>query len=288
VLVAQMQANGNLTAQGALDVFVRLLTAWEWRRSALPIVQQVGRVLNQHPALTVPLDALWHMVEIAAETKDEALVRVATKRITAELETIEDEAALTDLLLRLVNETAWHTVTRQNIIAWWRSFARGATLARLQRIDKALDSKKSLEDLRAVVGTILAFRKMLGKRTLQQFAWDVGIAYGILQALTESFDPSTKRPNPFDQATMRAELDARADELTPHEQKIMANNLKELAALIGGLGDNRSKASLMRRGDDVDRLLMTGEQTPHSAVDALKWLSGYLSGTQEKDEEGEE
>ena len=109
-----------------------------------------------------------------------------------------------------------------------------------------------------------------------------------MQALSESFDPSPKRSVSFEQATMRAELDSRANELTPHEQQILANNFKELGQLISGMGDNRSKASLMRRGDDVDRLLMAGDQQPQSAVDALKWLAGYLSGSQEKEVDSEE
>jgi hypothetical protein len=54
------------------------------------------------------------------------------------------------------------------------------------------------------------------------------------------------------------------------------------------MADNRSKASLIRRGDDVDRQLMSGEQQPHSAVDALKWLAGYLGGTQDKPEPDED
>jgi hypothetical protein len=44
----------------------------------------------------------------------------------------------------------------------------------------------------------------------------------------------------------------------------------------------------MRRGDDLDRQLMAGEQQPHSAVDALKWMAGYLGGTQEKTDEAAE
>lgn len=287
-LMSQMQTAGELTPQGSVDVLMRLLTAWEWRRSAMPLVLQLGRLLNQNPTLTINADALWHMLALANESKDEALLRVAVRRLTADIETIEDETTLTERLLRLVNETAWHTSTRQNLIVWWRGFARSATLARLQRIDKALDGKKPLDELRAIVQTILAFRKLLGKRSLQQFAADVSATFSVLQAFNESFEPSPKRPFSFDQTTMRAEIDAHADELTPHEQKIMANNLKELAQLIGSMGDNRMKASLMRRGDDIDRLLMTGEQIPHSAVDTLKWLSGYLSGTQEKDEEDEE
>jgi hypothetical protein len=41
---------------------------------------------------------------------------------------------------------------------------------------------------------------------------------------------------------------------------------------------------LIRRGDDLDRDLMSGEQTPHSAVDAMKWLAGYWGTSTEKEE----
>jgi hypothetical protein len=157
------------------------------------------------------------------------------------------------------------------------------TTAHLQRIDRTLaDSRHALDDLRIVVQSVIAFRRMLGKRSLAQFAEDVATTYAILQGLAESFDPTSKRPASFDPATIRLELDARAEELSPHELKILANNFKELAQAITAMADNRSKASLIRRGDDVDRQLMTGEQQPHSAVDALKWLAGYLGGTQDK------
>jgi hypothetical protein len=135
--------------------------------------------------------------------------------------------------------------------------------------------------------TVMAFRRLLGKRTLDQFAEAVGTAYDVLEAFAESFDPSPKRGSSFDETTIRAELEARAEELSPHARKILANNLKDLAGLVAEMGDNRSKASLRRRSEDVDRALMTGDQVPHSAVDALKWLSGYLSGAHDTDTDAE-
>jgi hypothetical protein len=287
-LIAQLQTEGDLTAQQAADIYMRLLTAFEWRKSALPIVHQLVRTIQHHPGLVVSQDVLWHLLDLADEQKDESIVRVVVRRMTADMEAVEDEPVLAERLLRLVTETTWHAPTRQYVTTWWRTTMRNASLARLQRIDKALDGKKPLEELRTIVQTVIAFRKLLGKRNLQQLATDVATAYAIMQALSESFDPSPKRSVSFEQATMRAELDARSNEITPHEQQILANNFKELGQLISSMGDNRTKASLMRRGDDVDRLLMTGDQQPQSAVDALKWLAGYLSGSQEKEDANEE
>lgn len=287
-LAAQLQTGGDLTAQHLVDLYIRLLTALEWRKSALPIVHQLVRTLQHQAGVTVSLDVLWQLLQRAEELKDESIIRVVVRRITADLEGVEDEAVLVERLLRLVTETQWHAPTRQYIVTWWRTTMRATTLARLQRVDKVLDGKKPLEDLRAIVQTVLAFRRLLGKRNLQQLATDVATAYAIMQALSDSFDPSSKRPASFEQVTMRAELDSRSSEITPHEQQILANNFKELAQLITGMGENRTKASLMRRGDDVDRLLMAGDQQPQSAVDTLKWLAGYLSGGQEKDDVSEE
>jgi hypothetical protein len=52
------------------------------------------------------------------------------------------------------------------------------------------------------------------------------------------------------------------------------------------MGDNRSKSSLVRQ--NVDRSLLSGEHQPESAVDTLKWMAGYLDGTQGRSGEGEE
>ncbi len=288
-LIAQMIAVGDLTQQEAVDVYVGLLIAWDWRRSSLEIMEHLARTIQQHAHLEIQPEVIWHLLAVAGDMKEEFITRVALRRLTADLEVLEDDDLLLDDLQRLSTLLAWSAAARAQLLAWWRGFSHEQTTARLQRIEKWLsDGKRALDDLRMVVQAVLAFRRMLGKRTLSQFAEEVTTAYGILQGLSESFDPSPKRALSFDPATIRLELDARAEELSPHELKILANNFKELAQLIATMADNRSKATLMRRGDDVDRQLMTGEQQPHSAVDALKWLAGYLSGTQEKSEEDEE
>jgi hypothetical protein len=158
----------------------------------------------------------------------------------------------------------------------------------LGRIDKLLDGKRALEDFHNILETTLAFRRMLGKRSLQDFAKALDTAFSILEDLSESFDPSPRRAVNFDEGTIRAELGARETELSDQERQILAKNFKELAQLIGDMGDHRSKANLMRRGENIDRQLMTGEQQPVSAVDAMKWMSGYLDGTHDKADDEDE
>ena len=287
-LIGQVIAVGDLTQQGAVDVYITLLDAWEWNRDYLPLMAQLARAVQQAPSLTVSDDVLWQLLAVAAEAKEELIARVVVRRITAELETIDADATLAEDLQTLIESIQWNQHLRGQVITWWRGFARAQSQTRLQKLEKQFESRRALDDLRTINQSLLAFRKMLGKRPLSQFAGEVSIAFVVLQALAESYDPSTKRPGGFDPATIRAEFDARKEELSPHDLKILANNFKELAQLVGAMGDNRSKATLMRRGDDVDRQLTTGEQSPHSAVDALKWMAGYLSGMHEKPEEGEE
>ena len=43
----------------------------------------------------------------------------------------------------------------------------------------------------------------------------------------------------------------------------------------------------MRREDDIERGLVSGEQHPQSAIDMMKWLSGLLDGTQARSAEDE-
>jgi hypothetical protein len=292
-LIAQLMAVGDLTQQDAVDVYVGLLTIWNWRESALVIMEQVARAIQQHPALELDPEVIWHLLEVAAELKEDFIARVALRRLTTDLETLDDDDLLVEGLQRVIPLLAWNGAARTQLLSWWRTYVHEQATARLQRIDKTLpdtggDGKRTLDDLHHILQTVLSFRRMLGKRSLNQFAEDVGTAYAILQGLAESFDPSSRRSVSFDPATIRMELDSRAEGLSPHELQILANNFKELAQLISEMADNRSKATLMRRGEEVDRQLMTGEQQPHSAVDVLKWLSGYLSGTQEKPDESDE
>jgi hypothetical protein len=287
-LIAQILAVGDLSQQGVVDLYIALLDLADWDRSALPMMAQLARAVQQSPTISVPDDVLWQLLTVAADAKDELIARVVSRRITTELESVEDDPVLAEDLRQLVEQIQWNPHVRGQLMTWWRGFARAQSLSRLQKLDKVLDGSRALDELRTVVQSLVAFRKMLGKRALSRFAEDISVAFSVLQALAESYDPTPKRTVGFEPATIRAELDARMEELSPHDLKILANNFKELAQLIGGMGDNRSKATLMRRSDDVDRQLVTGEQQPHSAVDALKWMAGYLSGMHETSEEEEE
>lgn len=245
--------------------------------------------------IKISTESLWRLLAAASEMRDEAITRAVLRRLTLEIETFEDADDVIDALIEMFDLLVWSAPARHQVIAWWRDFAREQTPARLGRLDKVLiermgeGGRRPLDDLHEILGAIMSFRRMLGKRSLSEFAEDVRTAYDVLQALSESFDPSPRRPLSFDASTIRAEIDDRAADLPADERQILANHFKELAAVISEMAEHRSKANLIRRGEDVDRQLMSGEQSPHSAVDVLKWMSGYLSGTQhDRDDDTDE
>ena len=127
-------------------------------------------------------------------------------------------------------------------------------------------------------------RRIMGNRTLEEFSEDVATTYTLLQALSEGFDLSDKL---VDSTTIRNEIDARADELPIELRPVLSTNLKELAQIVTTLSDNRSKPSLIRSDDSIERQLLKGEQDPQSALDVMRWLSGYLEGVQKEDNSAE-
>jgi hypothetical protein len=261
-----------------------MLEANQWQRPMVPVAEQIARTIQQQPGLILNAERIWKMLHFAVETRTELIARVMTKRIIADLEKAEIERPFADQLLKLSELTQWNQSARQVVSHWWRDYIRQQPLPRLQQLEKLLENKKALDEPRTTLNTMISMRKVFGKRTLEEFAEAIGTAYTVLQALSDSFDPESRHIVAIDQNTLRAELESREEEITPDARRVLAKNLKELGALIADMAEHRSRASLIRREEEVERQLMTGEQQPQSAIDMMKWLSGYLEGIQEEDE----
>jgi hypothetical protein len=289
-VVAQLIANGLLSQQGAAEVYIALLDAAQWDADRFDWAEQLARLMQQHPEVVLTTEALWQTIGIASELKEDFTARAALRRLTIVLEAeSSDESGFAASVIRLSNLLHWSGSARSGLLAWWREYTHNAQTAHLQRLERALPERspegRRADDLRAVLGTTLAYRRMLGKRSLSQFAEDVSTTFSIIQSLAEAFDTSSRRVLIFDPPTFRAEIEAHLEEIPIHERKILANHLKELAHLITAMVEQRSKATLVRRSEDIDRMLMTGDLDPHGAVDTIKWLSGLISGAQQDDDD---
>lgn len=293
-VIGQLMAAGTIEHQAVVNVYVELLNLREWRQTALPFVEQIARLIQQHPTLDVEPEIIWRLLDVAMAARSELVARVGAQQVFSDIEEMDAaeesaadmDARLIETLLRLHDSLQWSQQARNHLLKWWRGFVHQQSLARLVRLDKAMESKKSLADCRSIVQTSLAFRRMLGNRTMAEFADAINVVYSVLEDISESFDPSPKQSTRFDMETMRAELDAMRDDISDQQWRILAKNFKELAALIGLMGDQRSRGSLVRQ--NVDRQLLAGEQQPESAVDAMKWMAGYLDGIQDRNTEDSE
>ncbi len=52
-------------------VYVGLLAEWDWRGSALEVMEQLARAMQQHSELEVAPEVIWHLLAIASELKEE-------------------------------------------------------------------------------------------------------------------------------------------------------------------------------------------------------------------------
>jgi len=248
-----------------------------------------ARLLYQHAE--IPVEASWMMrlLEMATESRSETMMKVALKRMLHDYEEMPTEAGLIEGLVKLRKLTAWSPMARTILLGWWRNYARQQSAAQLQKLEKILDSKRipGLEDeVRGILQTALAVRRVIGQRSLEEFAREVNTACRVLQALADGFDPDDKSSVAVDSAMLKTFLMSRSDELAPDVRQVLATDLKTLAHVITSLAENRSKPTLLSRDDSLDRALMSGDQPPESALDVMKFLSGFLDGTQQNRHEG--
>lgn len=287
VLTNHLVVDETLTEQQGIDLYRRVAASRDWDIQVLPLVEQIARSIQRNPELNVPMDILWRMLVIAGESKTELVARVVTRRILLQVGESKDENQPVDTLLRLHERLQWNSSVYGYVINWLREYAKKQSISRLQQLKKALEGKRPLEDAYAIVETAIAVRKMMGNRTLAEFAQDINTSYAILQALSDAFDPLNRQPIDFDPLTARAELDSDTEALSPDERSVLAKNLKELAQLVITMSEHRRKATLIRSEENIERQLFTGEQHPQSAIDTMKWLSGYLNGAQDKGKQDE-
>lgn len=279
---------GKLTYAQAAALYGSLV-----QRDVLPHADQLAdplaRLLYQHAEVDVEPSWMLRLLEIAAETRSEPMMKVALKRMLFDCEEMPTETAQVDALIKLRKLTSWSTMARTLFLGWWRGYARQQSVAQLQKLEKLLETKRipGLEDeVRGILQTALAVRRVIGQRTLEEFAREVNIACRVLQALADGFDPEDKDSAPVDAATLKSFLTSRAEELAPDVRQVLATDLKTLAHVVTSLAENRTRPTLLSRDDSLDRALMSGEQPPESALDVMKFLSGFLDGSQQHRHEG--
>ena len=268
----------ELPRQIIVDSVLALLRMRAWNQEALPLAELLVRTLRQDESLRIGDESLWQLLDYAAARRSETVARIAGRRLFQTRCTSASEPQLTALLLRLQEVLGWSATLQMQLTDWWRAWARTLGMADLTHLDEVLAASRPLLRKREIVQTILAFRRMLGTDDMQEFAARIDSVFDLLQHLSQAFDPRNNQPSGFDAETFRAELSANGEEMSHNARAVLAHDLRELAQLIGAMGDRRSHNTLVR--PNIERQLLAGEHAPESAVDALKWIAAWLEHSQ--------
>jgi len=273
----------NVSSTDVMTTYFELLDVLGWDETTQPMIEAAARLLNQNTNATVSARHYARLFDASTMLKLESPARTAMNRLLSDLMVSEDSAQVVSEIVRIYKKIAWSKPLLETFNVWWRNYTHASSLVQLQRLDRELDAYRILDTQRQILQTAIAMRKLLGNRNLLEFADAVNTTYSVLESISDAFDKS--QLTDVDPLTVRNELDAFSDDIPPDERHILSKNLRELAQLIVKMSDKRSKSSIMRSDEAIDRQLMYGSANPQGSIDVMKWIAGYLGGTHQKDEE---
>ena len=273
----------NVSPKNVVDTYLELLDYWGWDASTQQMIESVGRSLIQNPTLVVFPRHLWKLFEASNALKLESTTRVAMTRLLQQFSQDNNQESIVSEIDRIYRQILWSKPLQATFNTWWREYTQTCSFGQLQRLDKDLEGHRILEPQQEILQTAVAMRRLLGNRDLVDFAEAVNTTFSILESITDAFDKG--QLTELDSETIRNELDALSGDLPLDARHILAKNLRELAQYITQMADKRSKPSLMKSDEVIERQLLQGETNPQGSIDVMKWMAGYLGGTHNIDED---
>lgn len=266
-----------VSSQEIIDTYFTLLDYYEWAPETQPMMEALVRLMGSHPTLNVSYRHLWKLCETCNALQIETATRVSINQLLQQFAEEEDTAAVVAGIARIGRQIHWSRTLPAALNSWWRGYAHTRTLMQLQRIEREMDAQRHLETPKQILKTVMAMRRLMHDRDPAEFAAALNTACALIENIADAFDAA--RLTEIDSPAIRRELDDVSAELSTDEQHVLANNLRDLAYRITFMANNRSKPSLMRSDDSIDRHLMLGEANPQGSIDMMKWIAGYLGGT---------
>jgi hypothetical protein len=223
---------------------------------------------------------LWKQFENCNRLQIENATRISIVQLLQQLGHEDDQSMVVEGVSRLSKQGGWSKSLLATLNTWWRDYTHGLTMVQLQKLERELEGQRQLEAQRQILKTVLAMRRWMHNRAATEFASAVNSAFSIMEHLAEAFDSG--QLTEIDPLTLRRELDSFGAELSADERHILANNLRNLAHLVTDMAEHRSKPSLIRSDDSIERQLARGEANPHGSIDMMKWIAGYLDGAHQR------
>lgn len=270
----------NVAPQNISDTYLALLDYWQWSPETQPMIEALARLIGQYPSLDISNRHLWQLFETCNAMHLDSATRVVVNQLLKQVQTHENAGDIVRDTARIYRAISGNKTVNTTVANWWRNFTQTCSLVQLQQINRELEAQRVAEAPREILQSAIAMRKLMGTRDLVEFAEAVSMAYSILENITDAFDKASLE---VDANTVRRELDNVEGDLSTEERYVLAKNLRELAQLVTQMSDKRSKPSLMRSDEVIDRQLLHGESTPQGSIDVMKWIAGYLDGAHNED-----
>ncbi|MCY4537581.1 MAG: hypothetical protein OXE52_05045 [Chloroflexi bacterium] len=271
-----VSGSDNLAPRDVIDAYFGMLDFYDWEPATQPLMEALARLMAKNHALHVSYRHLWKCFESCSGLQLETATRTIVTHFFQQFEDEEDIPLVVEGIARLWRQGSWSRSLLNTLYDWWREHTHRCTLTQLHRLERELEAHRHLEPLKQILRTALAMRRWMPDRDPANFAQAINAACTLVEHITDAFDHA--HLTEIDPHTVRRELALVRDVLSADERHILANNLRNLAHLMTQMAEKRSKPSLIRSDDSIDRQLNLGEAHPHGSIDMMKWVAGYLDG----------
>jgi len=266
----------NAPTQELIDAHFSLLDYYQWEPQTQRLMEALSRVMAKNHEAQISYRHLWRLFAACHELEIEGATRIAMTHLLLQYAHEEDPSALVDGIARIWRQIGMRKALQESVNAWWRNYTHRLNLTQLQRLERALDQQRGMETQKHILYSVLAMRRWLHSQDPFELAQSINATYTILEHFSEAFDAAHIQE--IDSNTIRRELDEVGAGLSSEQRHILANNLRNLANRITQMAEKRSKPSLIRSDDSIERQLQQGEANPHGSIDMMKWIAGYLDG----------
>ena len=259
-----------------IDTYFTLLDYYQWEPETQRLMEALSRQMAKHHDVQVSYRHLWKLFDSCHELEIEGATRVSMTHLLLHYGEEEDLAVVVEGLARICRQIHWSKALQAAVNSWWRNYTHSLSLSQLQRLERELEPQRHLEPQKHILYSALAMRRWLHSQGPVEFAESINTTYSILEHITDAFDAA--HIHEIDSYTIRREVDEVSRGLSSDQRHILANNLRNLAHRITQMAEKRSKPSLIRSDDSIERQLQHGEANPQGSIDMMKWIAGYLDG----------
>jgi hypothetical protein len=263
-------------ASEVIDTYFALLDYYRWEPQTQRLMEALSRLLAKHHEAQVSYRHLWRLFDSCHSLEIEGATRISMTHLLLQYGEEEDLATVVDGVARVCRQIGWSKPLLAAVNAWWRNYTHGLSLTQLQRLERELEPQRHLEAQKHILYSVVAMRRWLHSQDPLELADSISTTFTILEHFADAFD--AEHIHEIDSHTIRRELDDVGRGLSSEKRHILANNLRNLAHQVTQMAEKRSKPSLIRSDESIERQLQHGEANPQGSVDMMKWIAGYLDG----------